>query len=96
MYINGDKLNPKQRAEVLRTFVHRWTIENARQTFGGRCPGCEQGFPSDWSRDDWHAYHVSLTTDDKWLADHAFYFIANGSRLAANRRYAVGAMREQP
>jgi hypothetical protein len=40
--IRGDRLTSRQRAEVLRTFVHRWTHENARQTYGGQCPGCVQ------------------------------------------------------
>jgi hypothetical protein len=27
-------------------------------------------------------------TEQAWLADHAFYFVKDGSRLAHNRRYA--------
>jgi hypothetical protein len=27
-------------------------------------------------------------TEQAWLADHAFYFVKDGSRLARNRRYA--------
>lgn len=42
MLIRGDKLTAVQRAEVLRAYVHRWTHENAKQTYNGQCPGCMQ------------------------------------------------------
>lgn len=102
MLIRGDKLTHMQRQEVLRTFVHRWTLENAKQTYGGRCPGCEQSTRNGlivtgvdkpgicetprkvWQREDWHAYHTALITDDQWLLEHAFHFVKDGSRLMAN------------
>lgn len=111
MLIKGADLNVVQRGLVLRAFVYRWTEENRHQTYRGECPGCAQmgGFPcvtgskgarKVWERAEWHAYHVPLTTDAAWLADHAFHFLADGSRLAgkqhaepvymADRRERVG------
>lgn len=103
--IPGPSLNPKQRALVLRAYVYRWTHENARQTYNGCCPGCEQSAPfpmvtgvrhpkagetpeRTWTRAEWHAYHMPLTTDDAWLAAHAFHFVKDGSRLSARHRHA--------
>lgn len=42
MCMRGDHLGPALRAEVLRRYVHRGTHENARQTYGGKCPKCAQ------------------------------------------------------
>jgi hypothetical protein len=42
MLVKGSELTPEQRSQVLAAFVHRHTHENARQTYGGRCPACEQ------------------------------------------------------
>lgn len=75
MLIRGDKLTHMQRQEVLRTFVHRWTLENA-----GICETLRKV----WQREDWHAYHTALITDDQWLLEHAFHFVKDGSRLMAN------------
>jgi hypothetical protein len=84
--IQGSALNGEQRAEVLARFVHRWTHENARQTYNGCCPGCEQSKRSNgmyaagtMTREQWHAYHVSLVSDAQWLADHAFYVNKDGT-----------------
>jgi hypothetical protein len=41
-YVRGDKLPHRLQREVLAKYVHRWTHENASQTYGGRCPGCVQ------------------------------------------------------
>ena len=89
MLIRGDKLTPAQRAEVLRVFVHRWTHENARQTYGGRCPGCVQSPMK--ANGAWHQNHAPIVSDDEWIASHAFHFIANGSRLNARRHHAEPA-----
>ncbi len=40
--IHGSRLNEAQRKQVLAAFVHRHTIENAKQTYGGKCVLCEQ------------------------------------------------------
>ena len=92
--IKGDKLNDKQRREVLERFVHRWTHENAKQTYGGRCPACEQrrltGGTDDVNGVPWHDYHQPLTTDAEWLAAHAFYVTKKG-KFARNRHFAQPA-----
>jgi hypothetical protein len=31
------------------------------------------------TREQWHAYHVSLVSDAQWLADHAFYVNKDGT-----------------
>ena len=81
----GSTLTPRQQAQVCSAFVHRWTVENARQTYQGRCPACAQGAPTGMTEPQWHAHHMPLTTDAEWIAAHAFYFVKDGSRLAANR-----------
>ena len=83
MTIKGIDLTDRQRRQVLAAYVHRWTVENARQSYEGKCPGCEQSAPfpmvtgtrgsttapeRTWTRAEWHAYHVPLTTDAAWLA----------------------------
>lgn len=91
MLIRGDKLPHRLQREVLAAYVHRWTIENARQTYHGECPACAQtgGFPYicgealpngpiKHTRESWHAYHVPLTTDAEWLAAHAFHVTKRG------------------
>lgn len=74
MLIKGSQLNARQRALVLAAFVHRHTHENARQSYGGRCPNCAQSTHGgriitgsrrgpvplrEWTPDEWHAYHTS-------------------------------------
>lgn len=94
MLIRGDQLTDRQREEVLRVFVLRWTHENAKQTYHGRCPACEQAracrvFPLPYS--GWHARHAPLVSDVEWLQVHAFHFLKDGSRLMANKRYTEPA-----
>lgn len=98
--IKGVDLTPAQRAEVLRAYVYRWTFENARQSYRGKCPGCEQSTrsgliitgpkeaPKIWTRAEWHAYHTPLISDDQWLRQHAFHFLADGSRLSHAQTHA--------
>lgn len=40
--IRGNQLSPTLQRDVLARYVHRWTIENARQTYEGACPACAQ------------------------------------------------------
>lgn len=92
MLIRGDQLTDRQRAEVLRTFVHRWTQENAQRTYHGRCPACAQQPKID--RADravgvsWHTRHAPIVSDAEWLQAHAFHFLKDGSRLKERPRYA--------
>jgi hypothetical protein len=102
MLIKGSALNAHQRNLVLAAFVHRWTHENAAQTYGGKCPACAQSsnpgtitLPDDSPTGSitlsWHDYHHKLTTDQEWLDAHAFHFTKDGKRLMANRRHAEPA-----
>ncbi len=99
MLITGAKLTPEQRKMVLGAFVLRWTRENSRQTYGGKCPGCVQSEPFPkvtgskgerrvWERAEWHAYHRPITTDAEWLTSHAFHFTADGTRLSERHSHA--------
>lgn len=88
----GTELKPSAQAEAKACFVHRWTHENAKQSYGGKCPGCEQstrsgriitggvpGIPlKEWTREEWHAYHVPLLTDEQWLAHTQFAVTKSG------------------
>lgn len=105
--IRGDELRPELQRQVLARYVHRHTVENARQSYHGRCPNCEQmaaigfrtGWPGDapkiWTRDEWHAYHTThgapLVTDAEWLRAHAFYVTRSG-HLDERRHYAEPAI----
>jgi hypothetical protein len=40
--VRGDRLPLRLRQQVLAMYTHRWTVENADRTYGGKCPGCEQ------------------------------------------------------
>lgn len=100
MLIRGDKLNGNQRRLVLARFVHRHTHENARQTYGGRCPACVQQrqcggammlATADGRVIPWHEYHAPLQTDDEWLAGHAFHFVKDGTRPSEQHRCAEPA-----
>ncbi len=103
MLIRGADLTDAQRGIVLATFVHRWTVENAFQTYQGRCPACVQalaavplkvdGMP--YTIAEWHAHHTKLTTDREWLAAHAFHFVKDGSRLHARRKHAEPVWRAE-
>ena len=78
-YTLGSSLLSSTRADVLRRFVHRWTHENAKQTYGGRCPACEQSTNAAMSREAWHAYHAPMVSDTEWLAAHSFVTRKDGS-----------------
>jgi hypothetical protein len=92
-WILGIDLRPEVQAEAKARFVHRWTHENAKQTYGGKCPGCEQaangghivtggapGFPKKvWTREEWHAYHIPLVSDAEWLASTSFAVNEDGT-----------------
>lgn len=88
--IQGSCTNGKTRQAIFAQFVHRWTHENARQTFRGECPACAQGAPESMTKEQWHAYHAPLVSDAQWLADHAFYVNNDGS-LDQRRGYCEPA-----
>ncbi len=100
--IRGDQLSPQLRAEVLRRFVHRWTHENARQTYGGKCPGCAQAgnlprhtapkgkLGRRYTLAEWHAHHTPLVSDAQWMSEHSFHVTAEG-KLSERHHYAEPA-----
>lgn len=84
MLIAGRDLTEPQRRQVLAAFVHRWTNENAAQTYGRRCPACVQRYQcepeaaTEVNGVPWHDYHAPLTSDSNWLLAHAFHFTKAG------------------
>ena len=72
--IKGSDLTDRQTSHVLSQFMYRWTIENERRI-------------SAWSGLSGKPT-TELQTDVEWLADHAFWFLNDGSRTAFNRSYA--------
>lgn len=103
MLIKGADLTAEQRKQVLAAFVHRWTHENAQQTYGGRCPACAQRpggngeivIPAGQQsatevRKLWHDHHVKVVSDQEWLNAHAFHFTKGGT-LSARHQYAEPA-----
>lgn len=68
MLVRGDKLSTETRETVLRRYSNRWTVENERcirhQRDAVKAKGVEP---------------APLVSDDKWLAEHAFYVKRNGS-----------------
>ena len=89
MLIRGDKLNFAQRRQVLSTYVYRWTIGNGQLRSAYKCPHCDLK-KIDFDRVECRQHHptIKLVTDDEWLAQHAFYFVKDGSRLMVNRKHA--------
>lgn len=73
MLIKGSQLNLGQRAMVLERFGYRWTVENEERA-------------RRWLRGG--RFADELVSDNQWVADHAFYFIKDGSRLDARRVHA--------
>ena len=97
MLLRGDKLSHTQRKQVLSAFVHRWTHENAKQSYGGKCPGCAQHTGSEAVNGiPWHDYHAPLVSDEEWIKAHAFHFTKDGSRLMANKNFAEPAYLADP
>lgn len=81
----GDKLKPNAKREALAMFVHRWTHENAAQTYHGECPACHQSKLPDGTygngtltREQWHKHHLPLISDAEWLARTDFAVTKDG------------------
>ncbi len=72
--IKGKDLNRKQTDQVLHAFLYRWTTDN---------PSRERLW-----RNIKNKPTIPLEADYRWLNDHAFWFLNDGSRLALNRKYA--------
>lgn len=90
--VKGSNLSTPLRQEVLSQYIHRWTHENATQTYGGKCPACAQRDfrTTNMTQKQWHEYHVALITDEQWLAEHAFH-VTRRCKLNLNRRHAEPA-----
>ena len=87
MWIRGDELTLPQQAHVLSAFVYRWTYENARERYCGRCPACVQYEAGNETRlihkRAMHEIHSHLLLrDSACLAKRTFRFIKDGSRLS--------------
>jgi hypothetical protein len=74
--IKGSNLTDKQRAIVLSAYIYRWTTGNSRRAE----VYAKIGSPK-----------IPLQSDETWLAEHAFHFVKDGSRLNANHHYAEPA-----
>lgn len=78
----GNQLSATERSKALGRFVYRWTHENAQQTYGGKCPACEQSSRrygnGSMTRTQWHAYHAPLISDAEWLESTAFTVTKTG------------------
>lgn len=77
MLIKGTDLTRRQREQVLAAFIYRWTTENPQRESAWAFAGKSGGAPS-----------MPLISDDEWLAQYAFNFLKDGSRLAFRGRYA--------
>ena len=75
--IKGENLNKRQREQVTRAFGYRWTNQNLRH--------------ATWAYEyaNLALPYMEPISDDKWIQEHAFYFLNDGSRMAANRHHAV-------
>jgi len=68
MLIEGKDLTARQRKLVLQAFVHRHTVESPWGAWALAAAGA--GAPR-------------ASTDEEFILSHAFYFVKDGSRLAA-------------
>lgn len=73
--IKGNMLTSTTRAEVLRSFIYRWTCDNTRRN----------EVYANISKPT-----IPLITDAQWLSEHAFHVRCDG-KLMRNRRHAVPA-----
>ncbi len=92
MLIDGKALNQAQLAQVLNAYTYRWTTGNHNRIAAyGHCPHCDTpgGKPSKTNIECRQVHPtIPLQTDTEWVYGHAFHFIADGSRLMANRNHA--------
>lgn len=76
MLIKGRNLTPQQRKQVTQAFLYRWTYDNPHRR---RC----------WSGRSKPT--IPLISDDQWIAEHAFHFTADGSRLCHRPKHCEPA-----
>lgn len=75
--IKGIDLTPSQKAQVLRSFIYRWTADNHQ-----REAAWAHSVPNrlEWPR-------IPLITDYEWLTRYSFYFTPVG-RLSEKQTWA--------
>jgi len=78
--IKGNELQPNTMKEVLASYVYRLTRENIL-----RRPHLFRG----WMNGN-APYNLQWTTDDRWLAQHAFYVNKDG-QLSRKHRHCEPA-----
>ena len=74
--VPGDKLNDKQRENVLNAFPYRWTHENRQRTQAwGPCKKCDINKPYENSTSaEGHSHPtIPLKHDEEWLRGHSFH-----------------------
>lgn len=76
MLIKGANLDNRQIQQVKSAFINRWTVENQRNA------------ESILRRYGFDAPTIAPIPDAQWIADHAFHFVKDGSRLMSNRHHA--------
>jgi len=79
--IKGEQLTPRQKSIVLSAFGYRWTIENYQRAM------------------TWFGLHgkptVAPIPDEQWLAEHAFQFVNDGSRLGTRKHCEPSYLAEE-
>ena len=82
MLKRGDTLTEQQKREVKNAFIYRWTVENEKRVRSMLRPS--------------QCPTMAVISDEQWINEHAFHFIADGSRLTHNRSYAEPAYMVEP
>jgi hypothetical protein len=74
--IAGKDLTPEMRKQVENAFVYRWTSDNPHRVEQYSCSQCDIADPYvNEAHAEGHSHPtVPLTTDDQWIAEHAFHF----------------------
>lgn len=84
-WIKGTDLSPAQRADVLKSFQYRWTIENVKAQIVGKRLTSQSADAAPPEVQVAPNRIQPTTSDETWLSRHAFYF--RGGRLEARRGY---------
>ncbi len=95
--VRGNRLTPRQRAEVLAAFIYRCTKDNAQRVQAwGRCSKCDVRNPyvNPQSAEGHSHPTIPLVTDADWLRQHAFYFTADGDLSQRHRHCEPASMIE--
>jgi hypothetical protein len=90
MLIKGKDLSYRQETLVKAAFIYRWTYENPMRCRVYRCSLCNVAEPyENMGSSNGHTHPtIPLQHDNDWIAEHAFHFVKDGSRLMHNRHFA--------